>query len=161
MISKNDKIVLNGVLIFSILTLIIAYFIQYILKHEPCNLCLIERYPYIGAIILISFLLMTNKFERTLIYLILSLFVFGAVVSAYHVGIEQEIFNESFVCDLDNNEGSLSKEELLQQLEKKTPISCKIVTFRVFGLSLATINAIISLILSGIMIKVLKRYGKN
>ena len=57
MISKNDKIVLNGVLIFSILTLIIAYFIQYILKHEPCNLCLIERYPYIGAIILISFLL--------------------------------------------------------------------------------------------------------
>ena len=161
MISKNDKIVLNGVLIFSILTLIIAYFIQYILKHEPCNLCLIERYPYIGAIILISFLLMTNEFERTLIYLILSLFIFGAVVSAYHVGIEQEIFNESFVCDLDNNEGSLSKEELLQQLEKKTPISCKIVTFRVFGLSLATINTIISLIISGIMIKILKRYGKN
>ena len=161
MISKNDKIVLNGVLVFSILTLIIAYFIQYILKHEPCNLCLIERYPYIGAIILISFLLMTNKFERILIYLILSLFVFGALVSAYHVGIEQEIFNESFVCDLDNNEGSLSKEELLQQLEKKTPISCKIVTFRVFGLSLATINTIISLIISGIMIKILKRYGKN
>ena len=161
MISKNDKIVLNGVLIFSILTLIIAYFIQYILKHEPCNLCLIERYPYIGAIILISFLLMTNKFERTLIYLILLLFIFGAVISAYHVGIEQEIFNESFVCDLDNDEGSLSKEELLQQLEKKTPISCKIVTFRVFGLSLATINTIISLIISGIMIKILKRYGKN
>ena len=136
MISKNDKIVLNGVLIFSILTLIIAYFIQYILKHEPCNLCLIERYPYIGAIILISFLLMTNKFERTLIYFILSLFIFGAVVSAYHVGIEQEIFNESFVCDLDNNESSLSKEELLQQLEKKTPISCKIVTFRVLDFHL-------------------------
>ena len=161
MISKNDKIVLNGVLIFSILTLIIAYFIQYILKHEPCNLCLIERYPYIGAIILISFLLMTNKFERILIYLILSLFVFGALVSAYHVGIEQEIFTESFVCDLNNNEGSLSKEELLQQLEKKTPISCKIVTFRVLGLSLATINTIISLIITGIMVKILNRYGKN
>ena len=158
---KNNKLILNSILAFSILVLASAYFIQYILGHKPCNLCLIERYPYIGAIILISFLLMINKFERTFIYLILSLFIFGAVVSAYHVGIEQEIFNESFVCDLDNNEGSLSKEELLQQLEKKTPISCKIVTFRVFGLSLATINTVISIVLSGIMIRLINSYDKN
>jgi len=55
----------------------------------------------------------------------------------------------------------MSKEDLLKQLQNKTPISCKDVTFRFFGLSLATINTVISVLLSGIMIKVIKNYGKN
>jgi len=40
-------------------------------------------------------------------------------------------------------------------------VSCKDVNFRVLGLSLATINTIISIILSVIMIKVINNYGKN
>ena len=88
-------------------------------------------------------------------------FIFGLVVSFYHVGIEQGFFSESFVCDLGSSGGDISKEDLLKQLQNKTPISCKDVTFRFFGLSLATINTIISILLSGIMIKVIKNYGKN
>ena len=65
------------------------------------------------------------------------------------------------MCDLGSSNGDMSKEDLLKQLQKKTPISCKDVTFRFFGLSLATINTIISILLSGIMIKVIKNYGKN
>ena len=88
-------------------------------------------------------------------------FIFGSVVSFYHVGIEQGFFSESFVCDLGSSNGNMSKEDLLKQLQNKTPISCKDVTFRLFGLSLATINTVISILLSGIMIKVIKNYGKN
>ena len=88
-------------------------------------------------------------------------FIFGAVISFYHVGIEQGFFSESLVCDLSSPNESLSKEDLLKQLENKTVVSCKDVTFRLLGLSLATINTVISILLSGIMLKVIKNYGQN
>ena len=156
----NNKLLLNGILAFSILSLSIAYFIQYVLGHKPCNLCIIERIPYIAAIILISLIFILNRYQKIISSLILIFFIFGAVVSFYHFGIEQGFFSESLVCDLGNSQ-PLNKEELLNQLKKAEIISCKDVTFRFLGLSLATINTVISLILSGIIIKVIKNYGKN
>ena len=156
----NNKLLLNGILAFSILSLSVAYFIQYVLGHKPCNLCIIERIPYIAAIILISLIFILNRYQKIISSLILIFFIFGAVVSFYHLGIEKGFFSESLVCDLDNSQ-PLNKEDLLNQLKKTEIVSCKDVTFRFLGLSLATINTIISLILSGIMIKVIKNYGKN
>ena len=156
----NNKLILNGVLAFSILTLSIAYFIQYVLGHKPCNLCIIERIPYIAAIILISLIFILNRYQKIISSLILIFFIFGAVVSFYHFGIEQGFFSESLICDLGNSR-PLNKEDLLNQLKKTEIVSCKDVTFRFLGLSLATINTVISLILSGIIIKIVKNYGKN
>ena len=156
----NNKLLLNSILAFSILSLSIAYFIQYVLGHKPCNLCIIERIPYIAAIILISLIFILNRYQKIISSLILIFFIFGAVVSFYHFGIEQGFFSESLVCDLGNSR-PLNKEELLNQLKKTEIVSCKDVTFRFLGLSLATINTVISLILSGIIIKVIKNYGKN
>ena len=157
---NSNKLLLNGILAFSILSLSIAYFIQYILGHKPCNLCIIERIPYIAAIILISLIFILNRYQKIISSLILIFFIFGAVVSFYHFGIEQGFFSESLVCDLGNSQ-PLNKEDLLNQLKKTEIVSCKDVTFRFLGLSLATINTVISLILSGIMIKIIKNYGKN
>ena len=156
----NNKLLLNGILAFSILSISIAYFIQYVLGHKPCNLCIIERIPYIAAIILISLIFILNRYQKIISSLILIFFIFGAVVSFYHFGIEQGFFSESLVCDLGNSR-PLNKEDLLNQLKKTEIVSCKDVTFRFLGLSLATINTVISLILSGIMIKIIKNYGKN
>ena len=156
----NNKLILNGILVFSLFSLSIAYFIQYVLGHKPCNLCIIERIPYIAAIILISLIFILNRYQKIISSLILIFFIFGAVVSFYHFGIEQGFFSESLVCDLGNSQ-PLNKEELLNQLKKTEKVSCKDVTFRFLGLSLATINTIISTILSGIMVKVIKNYGKN
>ena len=156
----NNKLLLNGILAFSILSLSIAYFIQYVLGHKPCNLCIIERIPYIAAIILISLIFILNRYQKIISSLILIFFIFGAVVSFYHFGIEQGFFSESLVCNLGNSQ-LLNKEDLLNQLKKTEIVSCKDVTFRFLGLSLATINTVISLILSGIIIKIIKNYGKN
>ena len=158
---SNNKLILNSILAFSILSLAIAYFIQYVLGHEPCNLCLIERIPYLASLVLISLIFIINKFEKLIAGIVLLFFIFGSVVSFYHVGIEQGFFSESLVCDLGSSKENMSKEDLLKQLQNKTTISCKDVTFRFFGLSLATINTIISILLSGIMIKVINNYGKN
>ena len=157
---NSNKLLLNGILAFSVLSLSIAYFIQYVLGHKPCNLCIIERIPYIAAIILISLIFILNRYQKIMSSLILIFFVFGVIVSFYHFGIEQGFFSESLICELGDSKPS-NKEELLNQLKKVEIISCKDVTFRFLGLSLATINTIISIILSGIMIKVIKNYGKN
>ena len=157
---NSNKLLLNGILAFSILSLSIAYFIQYVLGHKPCNLCIIERIPYIAAIILISLIFILNRYQKIISSLILIFFIFGSVVSFYHFGIEQGFFSESLVCNLGNSQ-PINKEELLNQLKKAEIVSCKDVTFRFLGLSLATINTIISIILSGIMIKIIKNYGKN
>ena len=157
---ENNRLILNGVLAFSILSLSIAYFIQYVLGHKPCNLCLIERIPYIVSVILISLLFILNKFKKIIAGIVFLFFIFGAIISFYHVGIEQGFFSESFVCNLSSSQDNLTAKQLLKQLEN-TPVSCKEVTFRLLGLSLATINTIISIILSGIMIKVIKNYGQN
>ncbi len=158
---NNNKFILNSILAFSFISLTIAYFIQYILGHEPCNLCLIERIPYLASLILISLIFIIKKFEKVIASVVLLFFIFGSIVSFYHVGIEQGFFSESFICDLGSSSGDMSKDDLLKQLQSKTPISCKDVTFRFFGLSLATINTIISILFSGIMIKVIKNYGQN
>ena len=157
---NSNKLLLNGILAFSILSLSIAYFIQYVLGHKPCNLCIIERIPYIAAIILISLIFILNRYQKIISSLILIFFIFGTVVSFYHFGIEQGFFSESLVCDLGNSQPT-NKEDLLNQLKKAEIVSCKDVTFRFLGLSLATINTVISLILSGIMIEIIKNYGKN
>ena len=160
MISKDNKLILNGILIFSILSLSIAYFIQYVLDHKPCNLCLIERIPYIASVILISLIFIITKFEKIISIIILLFFIFGAIVSFYHFGIEQGFFKESLVCDLKGGQETLTSEELLKKLKEKT-ISCKDVSFKILGFSLASLNTIISFILSVILFKIYLEYEKK
>ena len=156
----KKKIILNSLIFLSFITLSFAYFIEFILDHEPCNLCKIERIPYIGSIIIISFLIFTNRWEKILLSITLLLFIFGAVTSVYHVGIEQGIFSESLLCELGLNTNIQNPEDLLKSLEK-APISCKDVTFKIFGLSLATFNAFLSIVISYILVRLLIKNEQN
>ena len=156
----KNKIIFNLILLFSVFVLIAAYFIQYILKHQPCNLCLIERIPYIFSIIIISICLLTKKFEKESLIILSLVFFSATLIAFYHFGIEQGFIRESLVCDLSNKSNNLSKEALLNEL-KTMSVSCKDVTFKIFGLSLATFNIFINLILSVITIKLFLTYEKN
>ena len=156
----KHKITLNLILLFCIFSLFTAYFIQYVLKHQPCNLCLIERVPYIASIIIILICIFSKKFEKISLIILSLIFFSAALISFYHFGIEQGFIKESLVCNLSEESGYLSKKALLKQL-KVVPISCKDVTFKIFGLSLATFNIFISLILGSITIKKFLTYEKN
>ena len=94
MILKDNKYVLNGVLIFSILSLFIAYFIQYVLDHKPCNLCLIERIPYIASVILISLIFILNKFEK-IISIIILFFLFLVLSYPFIILVLNKVFSAS------------------------------------------------------------------
>ena len=145
MINLKSKTYLKIIFLFSFIALIVAYFIQYILGHQPCNLCLIERIPYGLSMILISLIFVLKNNQNFFILLLILTFVFSFAISSYHLGIEQGIFKESAVCAIKDFSENITKEDLLKQLSERN-ISCKDVTFRIFGLSLTTINIVISLL---------------
>ena len=156
----RNRTIFNFILFFSIFALLTAYFTQYVLGHQPCNLCLIERIPYILTIIVVALSFLFKKYEKIYLTLLSLIFVSATLISFYHVGIEQDFINESLVCNLGSQTTNLTAENLLNELKEKT-ISCKDVNFKIIGLSLATINTIISLILSIIMGKLFFDYEKN
>ena len=150
---------LISIFLISLISIISAFFIEYVLGHKPCNLCLIERIPYVLSIILITLNYISKKNEYFIILLLLLIFCFSLIISFYHFGIEQGFFEESTVCGLKDASSILSKEEILKQLQTKS-ISCKDVTFRIFGLSLTTFYIVISLFLSILLIRMFGNYDK-
>ena len=150
---------LNIICLISLISIISAYFIEYVLGHQPCNLCLIERIPYGLAMILIILNYAYRKYQYYIVSLLILIFIFSFIISFYHLGIEKGFFEESAVCGLKNTSEIISKEELLKQLQEKT-ISCKDVTFRFFGFSLTTINILLSLLITTILSKIFINYEK-
>ena len=160
MFNFKAEIYLKIIFLFSLIALISAYFIEHVLGHQPCNLCLIQRIPYGFSIILISILFLMKKNEKFFILLIILTFIFSFAISLYHFGIEQGFFQESAVCGVENFSENFTKEELLNKLSKKT-ISCKDVTFRIFGLSLTNINMVVSILFIITLGKLFINYEKN
>jgi disulfide bond formation protein DsbB len=160
MLERENNLILIVILFFVSLVLISAFVIEYGLSYQPCKLCLYERIPYILSILLIIKILFFKKYEKITLFILFLIFIASAVLAFYHFGIEQGFFSESFVCKVGDLSGTLSKEQLLEQLNKNS-ISCKDVSFKVLGLSLATINTILSIILSVIFLKLFLNYAKN
>jgi len=160
MLERENNLILIVILFFVSLVLISAFVIEYGLNHQPCKLCLYERIPYILSILLIIKILFFKKYEKITLFILFLIFIASAVLAFYHFGIEQGFFSESFVCKAGDLSETLSKEQLLEQLNKYN-ISCKEVSIKVLGLSLATINTILSIILSVIFLKLFLNYAKN
>ena len=159
MTNKNNKFLVFLLFVISI-AFVSALIIQYVLGHQPCKLCIYQRIPYFLAILLIVKIFFIKKYEKITLLILFFIFIGSTALAFYHFGIEQGFFSESLACSTDEQLKSLSKEELLEQL-KQNSISCKDVSFRIFGLSLAAINSIFSLLLSVIFIKIFLSYGKN
>ncbi|MDA7576774.1 disulfide bond formation protein B [Candidatus Pelagibacter sp.] len=160
MFENSKNLLIKFIFLVSVIALISAFFIEYILGHQPCNLCILERIPYLLAVIIILFNHKFSRFEKFFILLLTIIFLVGIILSLYHLGIEQGFIQESLVCDLKNGSNLLSKEEILKELQKKN-VSCKDVTFKIFGLSLTSYNILISLIMCIIAGKIYFNYDKN
>jgi len=160
MVKNSKNLLIKLILLISIIALISAFFIEYILGHQPCNLCILERIPYFLAIIVILLNYKFIEFEKFFILFLTIIFLFGTVLSLYHLGIEQGLIQESLLCDLKSGSNLLSKEEILKQLQEKS-VSCKDVTFKMFGLSLTSYNILISILITFSAGKIYFNYDKN
>ena len=160
MVKNSKNLLIKFIFLFSIIALVSAFFIEYILGHKPCNLCILERIPYLLAIIIVLLNYKFTQFEKFFILLLTIIFLAGTILSLYHLGIEQGFIKESLVCDLKTRSNLLSKEEILKQLQEKS-VSCKDVTFKIFGLSLTSYNILISLLITISAGKFYFNYDKN
>ena len=158
--NKNTNIILFSIVSLLVLSILSAYIIEYSLGHKPCKLCLYQRYPYFISIILILNILIIKKYIKLSLLIVALVSLLGSIIAFYHFGIEQGFFNESLVCEIKNLDPNLSKEDILKQLSENL-ISCKTVTFRLFGLSLASINTIFSFVLFCIFFNMFKKYENN
>ena len=156
---KKTNTILMVVLVFLCISLFAAYFIEYIMGHKPCSLCLYQRIPYFFSIILILSIFFTEKYKKNIFIILSIISIIGAILGFYHFGIEKGIFDESF-CKVISGQEEDNIKELIKNL-KNSPISCKNVPFTIFGLSLATINTLFSLALFAIFTKLYFNYEKN
>ena len=152
MFNLSKKNLFTVIFLISFIALVSAYFIEYILGHQPCNLCLYERIPYFLAILIVLINYKYNKLEKYIILSLAIIFLIATILSLYHLGIEQGFIQESLLCDLEKGANILDKDEILKQLQQKN-ISCKDVTFKIFGLSLTSYNIIISILLTITLIR--------
>ena len=160
MVENSKNLLIKFIFFVSIIALVSAFFIEYVLGHQPCNLCVLERIPYLLAIIIVFLNYKFILFEKFFILLLTIIFLVSAALSLYHLGIEQGFIQESLVCDLKSGSNLLSKEEILKQLQEKS-VSCKDVTFKIFGLSLTSYNILISILITFSAGKIYFNYDKN
>ena len=160
MVKNSKNLLIKFVFFVSIIALVSAFFIEYVLGHQPCNLCVLERIPYLLAIIIVFLNYKFILFEKFFILLLTIIFLAGTALSLYHLGIEEGFIQESLVCDLKSGTNLLSKEEILKQLQEKS-VSCKDVTFKIFGLSLTSYNILITLLITIGAGKIYFNYDKN
>ena len=157
---NNKPLLLKLILFISFIALISAFFIEYVLGHQPCNLCILERIPYLLAIVIILLNYKFSQFEKLFLVLLIIVFLTATILSVYHLGIEQEFIEESLVCDLKNGSEMTSKDEILKQLQEQK-VSCKDVTFKIFGSSLTTYNIVISILITINTLKIYLNYAKS
>lgn len=149
-----------AILFVNILVILSALFIEFFLKVKPCILCIYQRYPYYIITFLSLIYFLKKDLKIILILLIILTSLASIILSTYHVGIETGLIEETTSCKTSLN-NSLSKDTILKQLESNLASSCKEVNFKLFGFSLASINIILSLILTTIYYKIYLWMKKN
>tara|TARA_B100001175_G_C19307470_1_gene541262 strand:- start:1 stop:480 length:480 start_codon:yes stop_codon:yes gene_type:complete len=143
----------TAIFIISLLSLLIALYIEFFLGFKPCKLCIYQRIPYLISIF-ITFLGISYSKNLIWLYALLLVFFSSFLLSGYHFGIEQEIFKEFSGCT-GNSLNIIDKTELLKLLNSEIN-SCKNVDFRIFGLSLATLNFLLSFVIFILILKIIK-----
>ena len=146
------------ILAISILAILFALYVEYVLQYKACKLCLYQRVPYLAAI-LISFIGYNYNKNNKILLLIVLIFTLNFLISGYHYGIENNIFVEFSGCSAESLD-IIDKTKLLKTLNDNIPSSCKDVNFKLFGISLAAINSLLSLLIVIYSIRTLI-YEKN
>ena len=156
-LEKKFKIFYLFIILLCVTSIFYAFFVEFFLGYKPCILCKYQRIPYILGLIVALFGFFKSSNTRITIYIFL-IFLLSMTLSGYHVGIEQELYQSIFNCS-DNNLGVLEKGKLLESLKVINP-DCRNVNFAVFGVSLATINFVLSFVISSVSYY-LYSYAKN
>ena len=122
----------------SLISIISALYIEYVLKYQPCKLCIYQRLPYLTAIF-VSFIGFNYSNNDKILIVTIMIFTLSAILSGYHFGIENSIFDELSACTNGSSE-ILNKSKLLESLNKTLPVNCKDATFKILYFTIGYFN---------------------
>ena len=126
---------------------------QYGFGFRPCDLCLMQRYPYaVIAVLGVAGTLLARRFPRLLLPLCLllaALFMLDAGIAGYHVGVEQGWIDGPSACS--GGAAVATIDELRAQIFGAALVSCKDASFVFLGLSMAAWNMLYALAGAGFL----------
>lgn len=137
------------ILVVAAATIAGALVSQYGFGYLPCELCLLQRWPYYVGVPLAALVLVAPApLRRAGLGALALVFVASAGLGAYHAGVEWGFWLGPADCGGGGGVGSFA--DFAKSLDKARVVSCTEAAFRILGLSLAGWNTLISLGLAGL-----------
>jgi disulfide bond formation protein DsbB len=126
-----------------------ALLVQYAGGLAPCELCLYERWPYYAALAVTVIGILTGRAAvmRGALALCTLLFAASTALAFYHAGVEYHWFPGPTACT-GSGIGARTLEALKAQLLGRQPVNCDEPAWTFFGISLAGLNFLASLLLT-------------
>jgi disulfide bond formation protein DsbB len=145
-------------LIVSAVVLGAALLSQYWGGLAPCELCLLQRWPWAVAVtVSLVAVLAGGRAGLPWLALVLALvFAVGVVFAFYHLGVEQKWFAGPTACTATAT-GAMTLEQMKQQILGTAPVMCDRVQWSLFGVSLAGWNLLASVIMNAICLAIFLR----
>ena len=157
MIIRNWTILLFAISIISISSALIA---EYFFNLQPCELCLKQRHPYYLILICLILIFLFRNLDKIWVYLVIQIAsIYGLFYSIWHVGVENKILKGPSGCSamLTNSENTT---DLKAQILSKQVISCEEIIWSFYGISAASINTVVLLVIFILnAIYLIKNYG--
>jgi disulfide bond formation protein DsbB len=141
--------------------LAVAFFSQYVLGAYPCELCLLQRYPY-GVVAMVGLLAWgIKKYHHALLALCIIGFLSTGGIAAYHVAVEQKWVAAPDSCTSAPLGADVSLEELKAKILSAPKVSCADIGASFAGLSMATWNMLYAFGCAGILLLLWRKEWKN
>src|SRR5271156_6360756 len=161
----SQRVFLRILCLISLGVISVSLTIKHALHILPCNMCILERYPYVAVmgLYLIGFLLPHKpQVHKILPWLMIPIFLISVGLSFYHVGLEHHVFELPSFCGNASPSNFQDVASLKAYLtEQKDIIRCDLVTLRILGLSMAEWKFFLSLFLLGLSVYFIKTHSKN
>ena len=138
-----------AVFLLSVLVIAGALIFEYGVGLVPCELCLLERWPWYAAILVSAALLALRRPVPAAALLFAALFLVSSGIAFYHVGVEAHVFAGPDACTAPSL-GHGSVDDLLKQLQATPVVRCDEPQWSLFGISLAGWNLVASLGMVGL-----------
>tara|TARA_Y100001970_G_scaffold159516_1_gene195158 strand:+ start:830 stop:1333 length:504 start_codon:yes stop_codon:yes gene_type:complete len=162
MILNLNKYWIWIVTLISFIAICSALIAEFLFELEPCSMCLKQRHPYYFIILLFIINAFIKFHNKIWIYIGIQIAsIYGAFYAIWHVGIEKNIINGPAECS-GGLESFNNISNLKEQIVSKPVVNCEDVIWSFFGVSAATINTfILILILIINTIYLYKKYGSK
>jgi disulfide bond formation protein DsbB len=153
--ANSYKKLFYGISLVAAFSLILAYFVEYVLGFAPCPLCLYQRVPFFILLITGVIGIFTESYLKTTAVVLVTLLV-SIGLAGYHTGIERGVFEASSHCrgevDIPDN---LSTKEAMKMIYNSPVATCTKPAFKVIGLSMTEWNLLLNLCMLVIVILII------